>query len=163
MVLGSGVSGKPIAEFLGAEFRSAADRNGHVLIPYGGTRTPQAPPGVNPNRRQVSNRPKEQITGAYRQGYGESYRALKERFPVNATRLVCNQMSPQIVGMLGDVLDMKDRVVTTGPQTGHLGGSDIIEAAVVLFIEFFRKRLGLRERDSDMRKEGEDDGARESR
>jgi len=126
MVLGSGTDGKTLAKFLGAEFRSAADRNGHVLIPYGGTRNPQAPPGVNPNVRQLSDRPREQITGAYRMGYGESLRALKERFGITPARLVCNQMSPQIVGMLGEMMGLKDRVVITGQQTGHLGGSDII-------------------------------------
>ena len=126
LIVGSGVRGDSIAEFLGAEFRSAADRNGHVLIPYGGTRAPQPPSGVNPNLRQVSDRPREQITGAYRKGYGESYSGLKQRFPLTPARLVCNQMSPQIVGMLAEVLDMKERVVMTGPETGHLGGSDII-------------------------------------
>ena len=35
-------------------------------------------------------------------------------------------MSPQIVGMLAEVLGMQGRVVITGPSTGHLGGTDII-------------------------------------
>jgi hypothetical protein len=35
-------------------------------------------------------------------------------------------MSPQIVGMLGDVMEMKDRTVVTGQKTGHLGGPDIV-------------------------------------
>jgi 3-oxoacyl-[acyl-carrier-protein] synthase III len=126
LVVGIGVSKQPVAEFLGAEFRGNAPGNGHVLIPYGGTRNPQPPPGVNPNVRKVSDRPREQITGAYRKGYGGSYDTLKQRFGIKAARFVCNQMSPQIVGMLGEVMDMKERTVVTGQNTGHLGGPDII-------------------------------------
>jgi 3-oxoacyl-[acyl-carrier-protein] synthase III len=126
LVVGIGIANKPIVDFLGAEFRGNAPGNGHVLIPYGGTRAPQPPPGVNPNVRQVSNRPREALTGAYRKGYGGSFAALKERFGVAPARFVCNQMSPQIVGMLGEVMEMKDRTLVTGQKTGHLGGSDII-------------------------------------
>jgi 3-oxoacyl-[acyl-carrier-protein] synthase III len=126
LVVGVGVSKPPIAQFLGAAFRGNAPGNGHVLIPYGGTRNPQPPAGINPNVRKVSERPREQVTGAYRKGYGEAFRELKERFGVMPARFVCNQMSPQIVGMLGDVMDMKDRTLVTGDKTGHLGGSDII-------------------------------------
>jgi 3-oxoacyl-[acyl-carrier-protein] synthase-3 len=115
-----------IADYLGAEFRSAADMNGHVLIRYGGTREPQAPPGVDPNSRRVSDRPKETITGTYRKGYGEAYALLKQRFPLEPARLLVNQMSPQIVGMLAETLGMTDRVLVTGNRTGHLGGTDII-------------------------------------
>ncbi len=126
LVVRHGPDSRSVADFLGAEFRSDADNNGHVLIQYGGTREPQAPPGVDPNTRKVSDRPKERITGAYRSGYGGAFDQLKQRFPVAPTRLLCNQMSPQIVGMLSEVLDMKERVVITGDATGHLGGTDII-------------------------------------
>jgi 3-oxoacyl-[acyl-carrier-protein] synthase III len=126
LVVGLGAKAKPFAQFLGAEFRSAAHGNGHVLIRYGGTRDPQPPAGVNPNVRQVSNRTKEQITGSYRKGYADSYLGLRERFSIKPGHLVCNQISPQIVGMISEVLEMKDSVVTTGPVTGHLGGSDIV-------------------------------------
>jgi 3-oxoacyl-[acyl-carrier-protein] synthase III len=126
LVVRHGSDPRSIADFLGAEFRSDADNNGHVLIQYGGTRDPQAPPGVDPNTRKVSNRPRERITGAYRAGYGGTFDQLKQRFPLSPTKLLCNQTSPQIVGMLSEVLDMKERVVITGDATGHLGGTDII-------------------------------------
>jgi len=126
LLMGLNRPGPAIADFLGAEFRSDADNNGHVLVAYGGTRAPQAPPGVDPFVRKVSDRPRERITGAYRRGYGDSCNVLKQRFGVEPKRMVCNQMSPQIVGMLTEVLDMKGREVITGNRTGHLGGTDII-------------------------------------
>jgi 3-oxoacyl-[acyl-carrier-protein] synthase III len=125
-VVGLDVVERSILRYLGAEFRSASENNGHVLIPYGGTRQPQAPPGVDPFRRHVSDRPKAEITASYRTGFGGALAALHERFGIEPTRLVCNQMSPQLVGMLTEVSGMGDRVVRTGEHTGHLGGTDII-------------------------------------
>ena len=114
------------SEFVGAEFRSASGNNGHVMIPYGGTREPQAPPGVDPYARRVSDRPKQELTASYRKGYGDALAALKARFGIEPTRMLCNQMSPQLVGMLTEVTGMDGRVVRTGDRTGHLGGTDII-------------------------------------
>ena len=126
MVVGLGLDRAPLLEYLGAEFRSASQNNGHVLVPYGGTRAPTAPPGVNPNARQVSDRPKKEITTSYRAGYADAYAALQKRFGLEPDRLVCNQTSPQLVGMLTTVLGMQDRVLVTGHDTGHLGGPDVI-------------------------------------
>jgi 3-oxoacyl-[acyl-carrier-protein] synthase III len=126
LVVGLDVPRAPVVRFLGAEFRSASANNGHVLVPYGGTRQPQAPPGVDPFRRHVSDRPKDVITASYRRGFGGALAALHERFGVEPTRLVCNQMSPQLVGMLTEVSGMGERVVCTGEATGHLGGTDIV-------------------------------------
>ena len=44
MVVGMGSKRASIADFIGAEFTSQSDSNGHVLVPYGGTREPVAPP-----------------------------------------------------------------------------------------------------------------------
>jgi 3-oxoacyl-[acyl-carrier-protein] synthase III len=119
--------GRPaVAELLGAEFRSAAANNGHVMIPYGGTREPVAPPGVDPWARRVSDRPKSAITASYRRGYGDALAALKARFGREPVRLLCNQMSPALVGMLTEVTGMAGRVVQTGDRTGHLGGTDVV-------------------------------------
>jgi 3-oxoacyl-[acyl-carrier-protein] synthase-3 len=126
MVVGVDVTEPSRMDYLGSEFRSASRNNGHILIPYGGTRIPQPPPGVNPNRRQVSNRPKQEITGSYRQGYRGAFEALRRRFKLEPDRFICNQLSPQLVGMLTVLFDMSDRVVVTGHQTGHLGGPDVI-------------------------------------
>jgi 3-oxoacyl-[acyl-carrier-protein] synthase III len=126
VVVGVDVAEPPIVRYLGGEFRSASANNGHVMIQYGGTRQPMAPPGVDPFRRHVSDRPKDEIKASYRQGFAGALAALRERFGVEPARLVCNQMSPQLVGMLTDVSGMGDRVVCTGDDTGHLGGTDII-------------------------------------
>jgi 3-oxoacyl-[acyl-carrier-protein] synthase-3 len=113
-------------EHLGAEFRSAAANNGHVMIPYGGTREPLAPPGVDPWARRVSDRPKQEVTATYRRGYGDALAALRARFGLEPVRLLCNQMSPALVGMLTELTGMDGRVVLTGDRTGHLGGTDVI-------------------------------------
>ena len=124
-----------VADYLGAEFRSAAGNNGHVMIPYGGTREPQAPVGVDPYARRVSDRPKQEITATYRRGYGDALAALKARFGLEPVRMLCNQMSPALVGMLTEVTGMEGRVVRTGDRTGHLGGTDIIVGLDTLVAE----------------------------
>lgn len=126
LVVGMNVPGRSLADFLGAECRSDSENNGHVLIPYGGTREPVAPAGVNPNRRTVSDRPKKQITAAYRKGLGDARDALLERFRIQPQRLLCNQSSPQIVGLFTELLGMEGRAVITGHQTGHLGCVDVV-------------------------------------
>lgn len=118
---------KGVPRFLGAEFRSAADGNGGVLIPYGGTREPIAPPGASALARRMSGKPPKEITAKYRKGYGDAFTALRQRFPMlRPAALVCNQMSPQIVGMLCEMFDLKDNNVATGNDYGHLGGVDVI-------------------------------------
>jgi 3-oxoacyl-[acyl-carrier-protein] synthase III len=126
LVVGLGVPQPSRIDYLGAEFRSAAANNGHVFIPYGGTRLPVAPPGVDPYARQVSDRPKDEILDSYRRGYRDAYDALGERFDVEPTRLVCNQTSPAMVAMIGTALGMEGRAVVTGHDFGHLGGPDVI-------------------------------------
>ncbi len=143
VVVGLDVPERPLARFHGAEFTSAADNNGHVLIPYGGTRQPEAPPGGNPFRRRVSDRPKSVISDSYRLAYGRVFGAFRDRFAVEPDHLVCNQMSPALVGMITEAFGRANnteafgransteagpasRVVLTGPQTGHLGGTDIL-------------------------------------
>jgi 3-oxoacyl-[acyl-carrier-protein] synthase-3 len=126
VVVGAGVNHASRVDFLGAEFRSAAANNGHVFVPYGGTRVPVAPPGVDPFARQVSDRPKEQVLESYRRGYRDAYDALRKRFDLEPARLVCNQTSPSMVAMIADVLAMEGREVVTGHDFGHLGGPDVV-------------------------------------
>ena len=116
----------PRLEFLGAEFASAAQLNGHVLVPYGGTREPLAPEGSNPFARRVSDRPKDVITSTYRANYRRAFDALRERFPLEPTRMVSNQTSPAIIGMTSTSVGMEGRTIVTGHDTGHLGGTDMI-------------------------------------
>jgi 3-oxoacyl-[acyl-carrier-protein] synthase III len=126
IVLGAGVPRPSRIDFAGAEFRSAAANNGHVFVPYGGTRRPVAPPGVDPFARQVSDRPKQDVLDSYRRGYRDASDALRKRFDLQATRLLCNQTSPSMVGMITDVLGMQGRAIVTGHDFGHLGGPDVI-------------------------------------
>ena len=126
LVVGAGVEHSPKLEFLGAEFASAAELNGHVLIPYGGTREPVAPEGANPFARRVSDRPKDVITSTYRANYRRAFDALRVRFPLEPTRMVTNQTSPAIIGMTSTSVGMEGRTIVTGHDTGHLGGTDMI-------------------------------------
>jgi 3-oxoacyl-[acyl-carrier-protein] synthase III len=126
IVVGMDVPKKPVCEFLGAEFRTAPDFNGQVIIRYGGTRAPQAPPGVNPHKRELGERVKKDVTGAYRIGYKSAYDALTARCDVKPGRLICNQSTPNIVAMLAELFGLQGRGLSTGHRTGHLGGVDVI-------------------------------------
>jgi len=97
------------------------------MVPYGGTREPVAPPGVDPFRRRVSERPRREIKASYDRGYQLAYRSLVERLGVEGTRLVCNQITPPTVQMIAAGLGFPmERVVVTGHGTGHLGASDAV-------------------------------------
>jgi 3-oxoacyl-[acyl-carrier-protein] synthase-3 len=124
--LGRETRGPVLGHFPGAEFRSGAQYNGGVFIPYGGTRQPVAPPGANPLARRMASRPGKEITASYRKGYGDSAAALLSRFAAQPATLVCNQLSPNIVAMLGELFGLKENAIATGDAYGHLGGVDII-------------------------------------
>lgn len=127
LVVGQGTPGTPVAIYAGADFASAAGNNGHVLIPYGGTREPHVPAGQNPHARRVSDRPKKEIIESYKKGFADAYATLRRRFSFEAERLVCNQMSPQLVAIIAGALGIPmERVVVTGDDTGHLGGADMV-------------------------------------
>ena len=127
MVVGIESDRPSIVDFLGAEFTSQSESNGHVLIPYGGTREPIAPPGVDPFARRVSDRNRRDVKASYDRGYQDTYRALTARLRVRGERLVCNQITPPTVQMIATGLGFEaDQVVITGNRTGHLGSTDAI-------------------------------------
>jgi 3-oxoacyl-[acyl-carrier-protein] synthase-3 len=113
-------------QFVGAEFCSRAAFNGYVRIEYGGTRSPLAPAGEDPHRRRVVGRSRDEVIAAYRDGYSAAYAALQARFPTEPTHLVCNQISPGVVGIISSELGLSDRMTVTGHDTGHLGGPDVL-------------------------------------
>ena len=118
---------KSLADFIGAEFTSCSDYNGHVLIPYGGTRLPVAPPGASPFARTVSARPRDEVKQTYARGYRRAYDNISRRTCVRGEWLVCNQMSPQTIEMIAGTLGIAmDKVLLTGHDTGHLGAADVI-------------------------------------
>jgi 3-oxoacyl-[acyl-carrier-protein] synthase III len=127
IVVGIASPRSPIALFLGAEMTSQSESNGHVLVPYGGTREPVAPPGVDPFARRVSNRDRREVKASYEQGYRFAHDALHRRLGIDAHRLVCNQITPPTVAMIAGALDVPmERVVITGHGTGHLGAADAV-------------------------------------
>jgi 3-oxoacyl-[acyl-carrier-protein] synthase III len=112
--------------FAGAEFCNASRNNGHILGPYGGTRAPHPEPGVSSHTRKLSSRPRSEVAEWYRAGYVHSFERLKKRLELQPTHLICNQITPKMVGMIGAALGLEAGITITGHQTGHLGGTDII-------------------------------------
>jgi 3-oxoacyl-[acyl-carrier-protein] synthase III len=126
-VVGVNTGRKPVAEFLGAEFVGRPDFNGHVMVPYGGTREPVAPPGVSPYMRRVSDRSRRDLKQTYVDNYGKAADRVSTRFRIQGERLICNQMSNVLVEMIAEALHFPlEQVVVTGHDTGHLGACDIM-------------------------------------
>jgi 3-oxoacyl-[acyl-carrier-protein] synthase III len=126
LVLGLGTPEPAKLSFAGAEFCNASRNNGHVFIPYGGTRAPQPEPGVSPCKRKLSSRPRSEVAEGYLAGYLHSFERLKKRLELHPTHLICNQITPKMVGVIGGALGLEGGITITGHQTGHLGGPDII-------------------------------------
>jgi 3-oxoacyl-[acyl-carrier-protein] synthase-3 len=99
----------------------------HVLVKYGGTRHPVAPPHEDPQRRILSSRPYEQLIEHYR----ASYETVATRAIALANHrpdtLVCNQISPSAVDQLADALAYGPaQVIRTGTESGHMGPADVL-------------------------------------
>ncbi len=99
----------------------------HVLVKYGGTRHPVAPPHEDPQRRILSGRPYEQLTEHYRVSYetvATRAIALAHHRP---DTLVCNQISPNAVDQIADALAYGPaQVIRTGTESGHMGPADVL-------------------------------------
>lgn len=110
----------------GASFTSRPELNGHVLIRYGGTRFPVAPPGDDPFLRQLSSRPKPEVFASYAGGYREVI--LAERARAGAPdRVVCNQVSPKLVDEIGRSAGATEpHLFVSGRDHGHLGATDLV-------------------------------------
>jgi 3-oxoacyl-[acyl-carrier-protein] synthase III len=126
LVLGLGTAEPAKFSFLGAEFCNASEFNDHVFIPYGGTRAPQPEPGVSAYTRKVSSRPRSEVSEMYRAGYLHSFERVTKRFQLQPTHLICNQITLNVLGMIGEALGLDGRITITGDQTGHLGGADLM-------------------------------------
>lgn len=61
LVVGLGTGDPALGVYQGAEFVSAPELNGRVLIKYGGTRYPVAPPGVSATSRTLSSSPRHEV------------------------------------------------------------------------------------------------------
>jgi 3-oxoacyl-[acyl-carrier-protein] synthase III len=127
LVVGLNTGDPAQAVYRGAEFVSAPEMNGRVLIKYGGTRYPEPPPGISGNYRQLSASPSQEVREKYIDRYTAALAALHKRFGVIPARLVCNQITPGIVRMLTRLTALApEAVVVTGDDVGHIGPADVI-------------------------------------
>jgi 3-oxoacyl-[acyl-carrier-protein] synthase III len=127
LVVGMSTGRPAIAEFLGADCTSRSAYNGYVLIPYGGTRNPVAPPGVNPFERTLGKLDYKDVRATYARGYGRAYETLTRRIGVRGKRLIVNQISWSTLQMVADRFQIPmERVVITGHDYGHMGACDMI-------------------------------------
>ena len=127
LVVGLGTGDPALGVYQGAEFVSAPEMNGRVLIKYGGTRYPVAPPGVSATSRTLSPSPRHEVRDKYQNCYDAALTALTKRFGVIPARLICNQITPGTVRMLTRLTGLPpDAVVVSGHDVGHIGPADII-------------------------------------
>lgn len=115
------------AIFRGAEFIAKNDLNGTVLIEYGGTRNPIAPPGTTPFQRKLMGLDRKNLRQRYSDGYGESVEALRERFDCDPQRVIINQTSKMFMHLISAVIGVPiESFILTGEETGHVGSADIL-------------------------------------
>jgi 3-oxoacyl-[acyl-carrier-protein] synthase III len=115
------------ADFHGAEFTTQGDLNGAVLVKYGGTRHPVAPPGTNPAERLFMATSRVDIRERYAQGYASSARNLRERFGIAPNRVICNQTAALFLEMIARVIGIPiENFLVTGHETGHVGSADLL-------------------------------------
>jgi 3-oxoacyl-[acyl-carrier-protein] synthase-3 len=115
------------AIFCGAEFVAQNDLNGTVLIEYGGTRHPVAPPGVKPFERKLMGLSRNDLRQRYSDGYSNSLQALKTRFDCNPERVIINQTANLFLHLIAAVIEIPiENFVLTGHATGHVGSADIL-------------------------------------
>jgi 3-oxoacyl-[acyl-carrier-protein] synthase-3 len=99
----------------------------HVLVKYGGTRHPVAPPLEDPQRRILSSRPYEQLREHYRASYQDVAARATGEAGVRPGTLVCNQISPGVVDLIVDALGYRpEQVIRTGMESGHIGPADVL-------------------------------------
>lgn len=121
----------PLGWYTGASFHGRSDLNGLLLVKYGGTRFPIAPPDETPFRRQIRPIAKRELFAAYRAAYQVAFDATRARFGRPAELLACNQTSPKLVQMLADLAGLAgddERVCRSGREFGHVGSADVVIA-----------------------------------
>jgi 3-oxoacyl-[acyl-carrier-protein] synthase-3 len=127
IVVSAGRAGPSLAQFHGAVFTSYPAYNGLILVKYGGTQFPEAPPGEDPNLRTLAPVPGREIWATYAHGYARAFEALQQRFAVTPGRVICNQPSPKVVGMIAQAAGIEDALACrTGHACGHVGSVDIV-------------------------------------
>lgn len=98
----------------------------HVLVKYGGTRHPVAPPGEDAQQRILSDRPYEQLREHYRASYQDVAARAIAQACLRPDTLVCNQISPGVVDLIADAAGYRpEQVIRTGTESGHMGPADV--------------------------------------
>lgn len=117
----------PKCLFRGVEFTTQSDLNGTVLIKYGGTRYPVAPPGANPAERLFMGNSRADIRERYTYGYKSSVEAMRKRFGVSPQRVIINQTAALFLQLIAQVIGIPiENFLITGPETGHVGSADLL-------------------------------------
>jgi 3-oxoacyl-[acyl-carrier-protein] synthase III len=125
-IVGVGTDRLALAEFVGVEYCSVSDLNAQVLIRYGGTRNPSAPPGAHPHQRSVSDRNSKDVRKLYHKGYASAMDRARARFDLVPEQLVCNQITPSLVDEIAALAGVDaGSVVRTGELFGHIGSADL--------------------------------------
>jgi 3-oxoacyl-[acyl-carrier-protein] synthase III len=118
---------RQLAGFLGAEFTTISSLNGAVLVRYGGTRFPVAPPGESPHLRSTGDWSPKELWEQYIEGYSTAFGSVQQRFGLRPARMICNQIGTAIVAKLPELAGVPPSgVVITGHDAGHLGPADVI-------------------------------------
>lgn len=125
-VAGIGSAQSPQGWFHGGAICSQSALNGHVLVRYGGTRHPIAPPGVDPAMRVLVGHASEDVRQLYVRSYGVALQRMRARFNVAAGRLICNQISLSLTEEIAAQAEVPmAQTVQTGPDIGHIGSADL--------------------------------------
>lgn len=126
MIVTPGEDPRRRAVFAGAVFRSHPDFNDLVLVKHGGTRFPFPPPGAVVQRELRTDVAPSDVFRTYQQNYEATFAAFRERFGVAPVRLVCNQISPNMVQMIAGAAGVSlSHTSQLGHTTGHVGSSDL--------------------------------------
>jgi 3-oxoacyl-[acyl-carrier-protein] synthase III len=120
---------RAIAHYSGSVFATISELNDHVVVKYGGTRHPTAPPGLRmPHARRVNRfLAAEQVRELREQAYRNAFARARVMSPRDPEWIICAQVSPKFLGHLSELAGVRpDRIVRTGTDSGHLGGADIV-------------------------------------
>jgi 3-oxoacyl-[acyl-carrier-protein] synthase-3 len=126
MVVSVGPSPAARWTYQGSAFTGDASWNGHVLVPHGGTRSPQAPAGESPHERVLSGRSRSDVLAHYVAGYERVISEIRTTTTQNVSHVVCNQASPRMVERIAAMSGVtSEQVVRSGLEFGHMGSADL--------------------------------------
>jgi 3-oxoacyl-[acyl-carrier-protein] synthase III len=128
VIVGAEAIEKPaIAAWEGVSFVSLPTMNGYVRMKYGGTRHPIPENGDAPFERQLREDGKKHIATRYFSSFGKVIAKRKAEDKEPARLAVCNQISPNFVGQVEDMLEFaRGSIPRTAEEHGHVGSCDTV-------------------------------------